>query len=337
MTTVRLGDTPGLEHLQFGQDPPLTGPGPGEVRVRVQANSLNFHDFGVVMGWLPSQPGRILLSDGAGVVEAVGADVADLKEGDAVVSCFFPNWQDGDAPADDFSGAPGDGLDGFASPWVVRPARAFTRAPRGMSAMEAASLPTAALTAWRALVVNGGIKAGDSVLVLGTGGVSVFALQFARMMGAQVIATSSSDAKLERMRALGASQTVNYKQVPEWGAAVRELTGGRGVDHVVEIGGPGTLAQSIQACRIGGHIALIGVLTGVVGPVPTAALMSRQQRLQGVTVGSRRHQLQMIEALDGGALKPVIDRTFGLESLTDAFRHLLSGAHLGKVGVSIDV
>jgi len=337
MTTVRLGDTPGLKQLRFGEDPPLAAPGPGEVLVRVQASSLNFHDYGVAMGWLPSRPGRILLSDGAGVVEAVGKDVADLKEGDAVVSCFFPTWQDGEAPVADFSLTPGDGLDGYATSRVVRPAQAFTHAPRGMSALEAASLPTAALTAWRALVVNGEIKAGDSVLVLGSGGVSVFALQFARMMGAQVIATSSSDAKLERLRTLGASHGVNYKQVAEWGAAVRDLTGGRGVDHVVEIGGPGTLAQSIQACRIGGHIALIGVLTGIAGPVPTAALMARQQRLQGVTVGARRHQLDMVRALDATGMKPVIDRTYGLQSLTNAFGHLQSGAHFGKIGVSIDL
>ncbi len=336
MTTVRLGDTPGLEQLKFDRDPPLAAPGPGEVRVRVQANSLNYHDYGVAMGWLPSRPGRILLSDGAGVVEAVGKDVVDLAEGDAVVSCFFPQWRDGDAPNADFSQTPGDGLDGYASPRVVRPAQAFTRAPRGMSALEAATLPTAAVTAWRALVVNGGIKAGDTVLVLGSGGVSMFALQFARMMDAEVIATSSSDAKLERLRALGASHTVNYNQVPAWGEAVRDLTGGRGVDHVVEIGGPGTLAQSIQACRIGGHIALIGVLTGIAGEVPTAALMARQQRLHGVTVGSRRHQLDMIRALDASGMKPIIDGTYGLESLTDAFRHLQSGAHFGKIGVSIE-
>jgi NADPH:quinone reductase-like Zn-dependent oxidoreductase len=214
---------------------------------------------------------------------------------------------------------------------VVRPATAFTHAPRGYSHAEAATLTTAGLTAWRALVVEGGIKPGDSVLVLGTGGVSIFALQLAKAMGAAVIATSSSDEKLVRCRELGADEVINYRNEPEWGKRVMQLTNGRGVDHVVEVGGPGTLAQSVRAARVGGHIALIGVLTGVGGDVPTALLMRKQQRLQGILVGSRRHQIDFVRALEVTKLKPVIDASFPLEKIADAFRLQQAGGHFGKI------
>jgi len=187
------------------------------------------------------------------------------------------------------------------------------------------------LTAWRALVVEGGIKAGDSVLVLGTGGVSIFALQLAKAMGATVIATSSSDTKLARCRELGADAVINYRDESEWGKRVVELTNGRGVDHVVEVGGPGTLAQSIGAVRVGGHIALMGVLTGVGGDIPTALLMRKQQRLHGLIVGSRRQQMEFVRAVEVMKLKPVIDRSFPLEKIADAFRLQQAGAHFGKV------
>lgn len=309
-------------------------PGPGEVRVRVRASSLNFHDYGVVSGRMPTEDGRVPMADGAGTVEAIGEGVTEFAEGDHVVSCFFPQWEDGPPPVADFSGTPGDGVDGYACEVVVRPARWFTRAPQDHSHEEAATLTTAGLTAWRALVVNGGLKAGDTVLVLGTGGVSVFALQLATAMGARVVATSSSDEKLARVRELGAVHTVNYKEHEDWGARVLEWTGGRGVDHVVEVGGPGTLAQSIQACRIGGHIALIGVLTGRSGDVPTAALMAKQQRLQGLIVGSRAMQRDFVRALEATGIRPLIDRSFALDEIGDAFRHEESGAHMGKIVLS---
>jgi NADPH:quinone reductase-like Zn-dependent oxidoreductase len=193
------------------------------------------------------------------------------------------------------------------------PSTWFTRAPRGDSALEAASLTTAGLTAWRALMVHGGLKPGDFVLTLGTGGVSVFALQIAKAIGATVIITSSSDQKLEKARALGADHTINYRRTEQWAEEVLGLSGGRGVDHVIEVGGPDTLPQSIAATRVGGHIALIGVLTGLGGEVPTATLMRRQQRLQGLIVGSRRHQQDFVRALDNLSLRPVIDRVFPLE------------------------
>lgn len=321
----------GLDGLALVELPDPGQPGAGEVRVRIHANSLNYHDLGVVSGAMRAAKGRIPMSDGAGVVEAVGPGVDEFAVGDHVVSTFFPTWLDGEPPVADFSTTPGDGIDGFAREVIVAPATGFTKAPQGYTHAEAATLTTAGLTAWRALVVEGGLKAGDTVLVLGTGGVSVFALQIAKAMGATVIATSSSDDKLARVQALGADHLVNYRTQPEWGAAVRELTGGRGVEHVVEVGGAGTLAQSIAAARIGGHIALIGVLTGPAGPVPTAALMMRQQRLGGIIVGSRSHQQAMIRGLDATGIRPVIDQSFGLADIADAFRLQQSAGHFGKI------
>lgn len=196
-------------------------------------------------------------------------------------------------------------------------------------------MTTAGLTAWRGLAVDYSLKAGDTVLVQGTGGVSIFALQFAKQMGVKVIATSSFDEKLEKARALGADHLINYKRDADWAAKVLEITSGRGVDNIIEVGGPDTLGQSIRACRIGGHIALIGVLTGFAGQVPTAELMRRQQTLQGLIVGSRRHQIDMIRAIDANGIKPVIDRTFALDEIADAFRHQAAGKHFGKVCLSI--
>ncbi|HWM66484.1 MAG TPA: NAD(P)-dependent alcohol dehydrogenase [Steroidobacteraceae bacterium] len=331
MQAIRLARPGGLDRLQVVD---IEGPGAlasGDVLVRIHASSLNFHDFAVVSGRIPTQDGRIPMSDGAGVVEAVGEGVKELAVGDRVVSCFFPSWQDGPAAIADFATTPGDGVDGYARERVVRPASWFTHAPKGYTHVEAATLTTAGLTAWRALVVDGAVKAGDSVLVLGTGGVSILALQLAKAMGATVLATSSSDEKLERLRALGAEHTINYRKHKDWGERVLHWTAGRGVDHVIEVGGPGTLPQSIIACRIGGHIAMIGVLTGLTGPVPTAALMARQQRLQGLIVGSRRHQMDLVRAIDAMQLKPVIDRTFPLHELASAFRYEETGAHFGKI------
>lgn len=335
MKAVRLAKPGGLERLALVDMESPRDPGPGEIRVRIHASSLNFHDFAVVAGFIPTADGRIPMADGAGVVEAVGPGVTEFAVGDRVVSGFFPTWLDGAPTIGDFSTTPGDGVDGYARERVVTPATWFTRAPQGWSHAEAATITTAGLTAWRALVVDGALKAGDTVLVLGTGGVSIYALQLARAFGANVIATSSSDAKLERVRALGAAHAINYKTTPEWGRKVLELTGGRGVDIVVEVGGPATLPQSIRAARVGGHIALIGVLTGRAGEIPTALLMAKQQRLQGLIVGSRREQVDFVRALEATGVRPVIDKTFPLAALADAFRHEASGAHFGKICVDL--
>lgn len=333
MKAVKIGATAGLDHLEVADLPEPPAPGPGEIRVRIHASSLNYHDYSVAKRGGPAHVGRILMSDGAGVVEKVGPGVTEFRVGDRVVSTFFPTWLDGEPTEGDFSTVPGDGVDGYACEIVVRPTTWFTHAPQGFSFAEAATLTTAGLTAWRALVGDGHLKAGDTVLVLGTGGVSMFALQFAKAMGASVVVTSSADEKLARARQLGADHTINYRDVAQWGDAVLSWSGGRGVDHVIELGGPATVAQSIRAARVGGHISLIGTVTGYTGEIPTAALMIKQIRLQGLIVGSRHQQQQMIRALAATAVRPVIDRTFPLHELADAFRYQESGRHFGKICV----
>src|SRR3954447_2125475 len=334
MRAMILRQPAGIDRLEAANLPEIRPPGPGEVAVRLRASSLNYHDYAVVIGMLKTDDGRIPMSDGAGEVIAVGDGVTEFRLGDAVVSTFFPRWLDGEPSEAGFAGVPGDGTDGYAREAVVAPVTAFTQAPPGYSHGEAATLTCAALTAWRALVPQGQLKAGDTVLTQGTGGVSIFALQFAKAMGARVIGTSSSEAKLERLRQLGADHVINYRTLPEWGRAARDFSGG-GVDHVIEVGGPGTLAQSIAATRTGGHVALIGVLTGIEGQVPTAMLMRKQIRLQGLTVGTRRQQIEMVRAIAANDLRPVIDRRFPLEALADAFRYQKSGAHFGKIVIEI--
>jgi NADPH:quinone reductase-like Zn-dependent oxidoreductase len=336
MWGIRIQAARGLDGLNVVELPDPGAPGPGEIRVRVRASSLNFHDYAVCRSGDPKFDGRIPLADGAGTVEAVGEGVSEFAVGDAVVSTFFPLWLDGPPVIANFSTTPGDGVDGYAREVVVRSATGFTHAPKGWSPAEAATLTTAGVTAWRALVADGGLKAGDSVLALGTGGVSIFALQIAKAMGATVIVTSSSDEKLKRARALGADHTINYKAEPRWSEAVLALTGGRGVDHVVDVVGPGALPQSIAATRVGGHIALIGVLTGRSGEIPTGLMMSRQVRLQGLIVGSRRHQADMVRDMEARGLRPVIDRTFALAELGEAFRYEESGAHFGKIAIDLE-
>lgn len=309
-------------------------PAAGEICIRVRASSLNYHDYAVVTGMLPAAAGRIPMSDGAGEVVAVGAGVTRFAVGDAVMSTFFPQWVGGPVSAARVQGVPGDHVDGFAAEYVAGSAEQFTRVPAGYSAEEAATLPCAALTAWRALFVENRIKPGSWVLTQGTGGVSVFALQFAKAAGARVIATSSVPAKLERLRALGADHVIDYRAQPEWGVVARELTGGVGVDEVVEIGGAGTLAQSIEATRSGGHISLIGVLAGWAGEVPTAAIMWKNITVSGITVGSRDDQEAMIAALETNGIKPVIDRCFPLAGIAEAFAYQASQQHFGKICLS---
>jgi len=332
MKAMTLRSPAGLDTLQSEDRADPGVPGAGMIRVALHGSSLNYHDLGVVTGRMPTEDGRIPLSDGAGVVESIGDGVTEFAVGDQVVSCFFPDWQTGTPTIGDFSRTPGDGIDGFAQAYVVLPATAFTHTPKGYDAVEAATITTAGLTAWRALV-DGKLKAGDTVLLLGTGGVSIWALQIAKAMGARVAITSSSDAKLDRAKALGADFTLNYRTHPDWGRRIADWTGARGVDHVVEVGGPGTLGQSIDAVRIGGHISLIGVLTGRGGEVPTAALMAKQARLQGLIVASRRDEQAFVRALDATGIRPVIDRRFPLDRLADAFAFEMSGEHFGKIGI----
>lgn len=336
MKAIRTAASPStLETLEFTDVGEAPAPGPGEITVALKASSLNYHDYAVVKGMIPTPQGRIPMSDGAGEVIAVGDGVTDFKIGDHVVSTFFPDWLDGEPPRTAFTRVPGDGLDGYAREAITAPTHWFTRAPAGYSHAEAATLTCAGLTAWRALFVDYSLKPGDTVLVQGTGGVSIFALQFAKAAGATVIATSSSGEKLERVKDLGADHLINYKEVQAWGPKALEITGGRGVDCVVEIGGAGTLDQSMLATRVGGHVALIGVLAGFAGPVQTALLFSKNLTVQGLTVGSRKMQQDMIAAIEANGIKPIISDTFELARLADAFRHQESGGHFGKIAVSI--
>ena len=226
---------------------------------------------------------------------------------------------------------PGDGVDGYAREAVTASTNAFTLAPKGWTHVEASTLTTAALTSWRALMSDDHLKPGDTVLVQGTGGVSIFALQFAKMAGANVIATSSSDEKLDKLKALGADHLINYKKTPNWGDVAREITGGVGVDHVIEVGGPATLEQSMAAARVGAHISVIGILTGLGGEISVVTALIKQLRLQGLIVGSRTQQKDMVKAIDANGMRPIVDKVFPLENIVDAFRYQESNKHFGKI------
>lgn len=332
--TVYVGPGGGFDRVSVAKSDALP-PKPNEITVRLYANSLNYHDYVVVKGtWGPTET-RIPMADGAGEVVAVGEAVEEFKVGDAVVSTFFPTWLDGEPTVYAFSTVPGDGVDGYAREYVTAAATSFTHAPHGWTHIEASTLTTAGLTAWRALMCFEAVKPGDTVLTQGTGGVSIFALQFAKMMGATVIATSSSDAKLERLTAMGADQVINYRKEPEWGAVVRSLTDGRGVDHVIEVGGANTLEQSVNAVKVGGQILLIGILSGLSGELSIINMLAKQVRLQGVLVGSRAQQQAMIRAINANHLKPIVDTCFPVEQIVEAFQYQETNQHFGKICLTI--
>lgn len=311
-------------------------PGPAEVLVRVRACSLNFHDALVQRGVIPCSDGRVPLSDAAGEVVAVGEQVSDFKPGDRVVSTFWPFWTGGDMTRATRRDIPGETIDGFARELACMPAHAFTTAPAHCTDAEAACVPCAGVTAWRGLIVQGGLRAGETVLVQGTGGVSLFALQLARAAGARVLALSSSEEKLESLRRLGAEEVINYRAMPDWPRRARELTDGRGVDHVIEVGGQDTLMQSVAACRIGGHIALIGILTGVTAQLLIPEVFSNQIRISGISIGSRADQEDLVRAMEAAAIRPVIDRSFALGEIDEAFSYSGSRTTIGKVCLDLN-
>ncbi|MEP6717010.1 MAG: NAD(P)-dependent alcohol dehydrogenase [Terriglobia bacterium] len=340
MKAWRLTDQFGLENLRFVELPDQE-PGPGEALIQIRACSLNYRDLMLVKGGygravkLPITPG----SDGAGEVLAVGSGVDRVKPGDRVCGIFMQRWLEG-GPDDEKAGsALGGAMDGVLAERVCLNAEGLVHFPDHLSFEEAATLPCAAVTAWNGLFNpgnhgSGGLRAGETVLVLGSGGVSCFALQFAKMAGARVIATSGSDGKLARLRTLGADEGINYKANPEWDKAVREMTGGVGVDHVIEVGGAGTLPLSIRSVRRGGHIALIGVLSGQ-GEIDPRPILMKSILLQGVYVGSRAMFEEMNRAITLAGMRPVVDRTFGFTEVPAAMRHMLSGAHFGKICISV--
>lgn len=334
MRVMELKAPGGLHALRLAERPDPV-PAEGEIVVRVRATSLNFHDLAVVTGGLRTEDLRIPMSDGAGEVLAVGPGASRFSVGDRVISTFFPRWTDGPATREKLRGIPGEHVDGFAAELVVMSEAAFTRAPVGYDFEQAATLPCAALTAFRALFVEKRLRPGEWVLVQGSGGVSIFALQFAKAVGARVIATSSSPEKLERLLSLGADHVIDYRKTPDWGKQARSLTRGRGVDEVVEIGGAGTLAQSLAACRVGGHVSVIGVVAGAAGEISVPALFSSNLTLSGITVGSRSDQEDMVAALEAWGLRPVVERSFPLAELPAAFAMQAAQRHVGKICVSI--
>jgi NADPH:quinone reductase-like Zn-dependent oxidoreductase len=316
----------------------LPGPTPrhGEVLIRVRAVSLNYRDLLVARGQynpklkLP----RIPASDAAGDVVALGGGTTRFQVGDKVVAAFMPAWVDGGLTTAAARSALGGDAEGVLAEEVAIPEAGLARIPDHLSFEEASTLPCAAVTGWSALIDQGGIKPGDTVLTQGTGGVSLFAIQFARMAGAQVVVTSSSDAKLARALALGAHEGINYKSDPNWDERARELTGGVGVDHIVELGGAGTLPRSFRAVRPSGTISLIGVLSGF-GEVNPLPLLMRNLRLQGVFVGPRRVLDDVCKAVALHRMRPVIDRVFEFEQAAEALAHLESGTHFGKIVIKM--
>jgi NADPH:quinone reductase-like Zn-dependent oxidoreductase len=308
-----------------------------EVLIRVRATSLNYRDLVTVKGGAVTRGIRlplVPLSDGAGEVVDVGHEVTRFKPGDRVVASFFQSWLAGPPRPSYFRSALGGAIDGMLTEYAALSEEGLLRVPHSMSFEEASTLPCAGLTSWNALVSMGRITAGQTVLVLGTGGVSIFALQFARMHGARVIATSSSDAKLAHLRELGADGVINYNTTPDWDARALEMTAGEGVDHVVEVGGAGTLAKSIRAVKLGGRVSLIGLLAGG-GQIDPMPMLLKSVTVQGIFVGSREMFEEMNRAMEVNGVHPVIDRVFPFDQARDAYRYLESGAHFGKVCIAV--
>jgi NADPH:quinone reductase-like Zn-dependent oxidoreductase len=322
----------GLENLQRAERPEPE-PRDDEVLIRIRAVSLNFRDQLVVQGkynprmTLP----RVPVSDGAGEVVSVGRDVTAWKPADRVVVPFFPAWLDGELNAEKAASGLGGDVDGLLREFVTIKADALLPIPEHLSFEQAATLPCAAVTAWNGLFVSGNLRPGATLLLQGTGGVSLFGLQFGQMAGANIIILSSSDAKLERARAMGAHRTINYRETPEWEKRVREITNGRGVDLTLEVGGAGTLTKTLKATGYAGHVSLIGVLSGIAGEIQLGQILHKALSIRGIYVGSRAMFEAMNASVTQHRLEPVIDRIFSFDETVDAFRHLESGAHFGKI------
>ena len=335
MKQWQLGQQPGWQNLTLIERPEPT-PGAGEVLVRLRAASLNYRDLIVVNEQERFTPDRVPLSDGAGEVAAVGAGVTQWKVGDRVAGTFFRDWQGGRFTMSYHQAALGGSVDGVLREQVVFPQHGLVRLPVDYSYEEGATLPCAGLTAWTALMTRGQFQPGDTALLLGTGGVSIWGLQIVAAAGGRPIITSSSDEKLKRATALRAWATVNYPTHPDWEKEIHRLTAKRGVDHVLEVGGPQTLGKSLACVAAGGHIAQIGVLTGFdAAPTTLFPLVARNATMSGIYVGSREAFDQFVRFLDATRIKPVIDRIFDFAAAPAAYEYMKSGAHFGKVVIAI--
>ena len=332
MKAYRFDSFDGLDELRL-RDEADPRPQRGEVPVRVRAVSLNVRDLAILRGRYPrkSVPGLIPVSDASGEIVAVGEGVRAFNVGDRVIGAFHPRWFGGEMPSTIAADSYGAESDGWLCELKAVSQEAVVRLPDALSWEEGATLPCAGLTAWTALTGPTPIRAGHTVLVQGSGGVSVFALQLARVLGARVIATTSSPAKAEALKALGAADVVNYSTEPDWGKAVRALTGGRGVDRVVEVGGPGTIAQSLRAVALGGEIASIGFLSTENPGIDFFQLKASGSSLRNITVGDRAALVDFVRAVAATGLRPVIDQVFAFDEAREAFARLESGGHLGKV------
>jgi NADPH:quinone reductase-like Zn-dependent oxidoreductase len=333
MRVFQIQDDWGMDHLQLATRPDPK-PGAGQVLLRMKAASLNYRDlvvpgrgYGSFTGNLPLIP----ISDGVGEVVEIGAGVKRVKVGDRVCPCFHQGWLAGAPDLERLTQTLGGPIDGTMADLMCLPEGGVVKAPAHLTDEEAATLPCAALTAWSAIVTYDSLGPGSRVLVQGTGGVALFAIQFAKLLGAHVTVISSSDAKLARAKALGADTGINYTTTPEWSKASREITGGRGFDHIVELGGEKTLPQSLRAIRPGGTLSMIGVLSGSNLAAPLGLVVTRQVRLQGITVGHRDGFEAMMRAIDQHKLRPVVDRVFEFAELKEAMAYLKSGAHYGKI------
>ena len=334
MKQIQLYKPGGLENLKL-TDTENPSPKDNEVLLKVHASSLNYHDLMVALGLIPTEDKRVPLSDAAGEILEVGKDVSKWTVGDKVMSMCFPNWVSG-PPKYDLLSFIGDNQDGYATELISIPESAITKIPSNLNFKEAATLPCAGLTAWRALVDEGRLKSGETVLVQGTGGVSVFALQLAKTFGATVIATSSSEEKLEKLKSLGADHLINYKAHPEWGKEVLKITNNEGVDHVVEVGGAGTFSESVRCTKLAGHIALIGVLSGPsVSEIILPRIFLKQIRLSGIAMANQDSQIAMIDYLEKNEIKPEISDSFDLKDLGAAFQHQIDNKHFGKISIDI--
>ncbi|WP_435169045.1 zinc-dependent alcohol dehydrogenase family protein [Paenibacillus glycanilyticus] len=337
MKAFRLQDGFGLDYVKE-VDLPIPAPGPNQVLIQVKAVSLNSRDMGVINGFY--EPNRteplIPVSDGVGRIVALGDGAAKFQIGERVSGIFTQSWASGEPTQENWVSTLGSPRDGMLAEYVVLPEEGVVRIPEHLTDEEAAALACAGVTAWHAIAEEGQVKAGDVVVVQGTGSVSLFALQFAKLLGAHVIITSSSDEKLERAKALGADYGINYQTTPEWDQAVLAYTQGRGADHIVDLGGASTLNRSISALKVGGQVSIVGILSGAeVEDFAIVPAIIRKARLQAINVGSREMFERMNRAIEQHSLRPVIDKTFPFAQSLDAFRYLAQGSAFGKICIAV--